>query len=1026
MKKRILPYGFVTLLIAGFTAFFFISATENEVTGTGNDAVGGNGIVNAKEYLAKIRNNQITGVLDPKDELKVREQIKERATLKSSSTNDLNWIEMGPDNIGGRTRALIFDNRDPNGNTIYAAGVTGGVFKTVNFGATWQKVNTSGGNLYVSCMIQDKNGTIYVGTGEGFSAEKYTALGEMGYAGGFIGTGIYKSDSDDNFSLVTGTEPQANDDQVDWAYINEIAIGSDGKLWAATNTGLKVRTSNGWSTASYTDTTGAVTDLSGLAFDVKAGSEGVVVVAVDGRGYVSSSGSADGFVGFSYGLDNQLPDNGVGRIEFAIAPSDNDIIYALATSTSNNSLHNVYMSDDGGTNWEVIGPGGSEYLNLLGSTVTYVNSDNSTVEETYYQGDFDNTLIVFPNDPYKILAGGVDMWVGYRANGSGYYNWTKKSTGTTGKSIGVNGEDISVYSPIYAHNDHHFYAFRPTDANQIVIGTDGGVFLCNISDNDFAFQNMNKQYNVTQFYSIGITSQTTVVAGGTQDNGTILIDGNYAIPSTGIALWNDDGFNFPNGGDGGFCAISNIWAKKTGIGVTPPPIFYSKSPLPNNALSTQFRRSETMGFDYASKFLSSDITSENFLTPMVLWECYNNENSRDSVDFVAHKAYASGDQVIIRSNNYKCPFDYTLPVAMNKDDTLKVRDIISTKLFIATTDKIWMTKQALTFSVDPQWFLISDNNHYGVEGDPQCVAYSADANYIWVGTQQGKLYRIANVAYAYNYDLADVRSNSCIIATDAISLNGDNTQVITSIAVDPLDANKVLVTLGNYGNTDYVFYSDNALSDSPDFVSVQGDLPQMPVYSSVLEMHPDDVAVIGTEKGVWVSDDVASGEWYQASNEMNDVPVFALKQQYLFKNTFTITITDPGTGQESWEIYPGIENSGMIYAATYGRGIFRCETFGEVGYDEPGTDNKSVSQISIYPNPVVTSATVAFNLDKNSNVKLNIYDIQGRIVKSVSSNNLQSGHQTITINVNDLNRGTYIVRLSAGSKYATSKFIIIK
>jgi hypothetical protein len=280
MKKRILPYGFVTLLIAGFTAFFFISATENEVTGTGNDAIGGNSIIKAKEYLAQIRNNQITGVLDPRDELKVREQIKERAALKSSAGNDLDWIEMGPDNIGGRTRAVIFDNRDPNSNTIYASGVTGGIFKTVNFGATWHKVNISAGNLYVSCMIQSANGTIYVGTGEGFNSNNYTALGEMGYNGGFIGTGIYKSDSDDNFSLVPGTEPQTINDTIDWAYVNEIALGSDGKLWAATNTGLKVKTGNGWISASYTDTTGAVIELTGQAFDVKVSVTTVIVAVV--------------------------------------------------------------------------------------------------------------------------------------------------------------------------------------------------------------------------------------------------------------------------------------------------------------------------------------------------------------------------------------------------------------------------------------------------------------------------------------------------------------------------------------------------------------------------------------------------------------------------------------------------------------------------------------------------------------------------------------------------------------------------
>ncbi len=184
----------------------------------------------------------------------------------------------------------------------------------------------------------------------------------------------------------------------------------------------------------------------------------------------------------------------------------------------------------------------------------------------------------------------------------------------------------------------------------------------------------------------------------------------------------------------------------------------------------------------------------------------------------------------------------------------------------------------------------------------------------------GKLYRISNMNYVCDSTTADVTSTSCLIATTELDVYEENTQVITSIAVDPLDANKVMVTLGNYGNEEYVFYTEDALGDDPTFTSVQGNLPQMPVYSSVLEMgEGTDIAIIGTEEGLWMSDDVATGEWYDVSGSIGKIPVMDLKQQWLFKARFTITYYDPGTGEPLYEVYEATDNYGLIYAATHGR-----------------------------------------------------------------------------------------------------------
>ena len=48
-------------------------------------------------------------------------------SLKKTPLSNLNWKEAGPDDVGGRTRALAVDVTDPN--TIIAGGASGGIWK---------------------------------------------------------------------------------------------------------------------------------------------------------------------------------------------------------------------------------------------------------------------------------------------------------------------------------------------------------------------------------------------------------------------------------------------------------------------------------------------------------------------------------------------------------------------------------------------------------------------------------------------------------------------------------------------------------------------------------------------------------------------------------------------------------------------------------------------------------------------------------------------------------------------------------
>src|SRR5699024_7994119 len=92
-----------------------------------------------KLFWTKIRHNEITGELPLDAVLQARIDAKHFEAEGYRGALNLQWEEMGPDNQGGRTRAILVDKNDPN--KMYAGGVSGGLWVSTNAGSTWQRVN---------------------------------------------------------------------------------------------------------------------------------------------------------------------------------------------------------------------------------------------------------------------------------------------------------------------------------------------------------------------------------------------------------------------------------------------------------------------------------------------------------------------------------------------------------------------------------------------------------------------------------------------------------------------------------------------------------------------------------------------------------------------------------------------------------------------------------------------------------------------------------------------------------------------
>ena len=149
------------------------------------------GIIGAMAFQAMRTINPLTGQVDVDAAYDGYQQAEMMSFNKTGlGSGLLQWTEMGPDNIGGRCRAIIID-KDSN-NVIYAAGVTGGIFKSNDAGATWKKVGANPVlNQNASALCQGADGAIYYGTGENAFLIPNSVKAMNFSAPGYFGEGIF-------------------------------------------------------------------------------------------------------------------------------------------------------------------------------------------------------------------------------------------------------------------------------------------------------------------------------------------------------------------------------------------------------------------------------------------------------------------------------------------------------------------------------------------------------------------------------------------------------------------------------------------------------------------------------------------------------------------------------------------------------------------------------------------------------------------------------------------------------------------
>jgi hypothetical protein len=79
-----------------------------------------------------------------------------------------------------------------------------------------------------------------------------------------------------------------------------------------------------------------------------------------------------------------------------------------------------------------------------------------------------------------------------------------------------------------------------------------------------------------------------------------------------------------------------------------------------------------------------------------------------------------------------------------------------------------------------------------------------------------------------------------------------------------------------------------------------------------------------------------------------------------------------------------------------------------------------------YPNPFNPITTISYQLSADSNVELNIYDLNGCFITDLINEHQDAGDHEIHFNGSGLSSGVYICRLQAGNVVRSMKMLLLK
>lgn len=928
-------------------------------------------------------------------EVELAKTIPERnsSSFLARTLTQNTYLPAGPNNNGGRTRAIAYDVRY-NGTTnrvLIAGGISGGIFRSIDGGANWTNVTPANSVHNISTVAQDtRSGSQdiwYAGGGEyiGSSADATGA--------GYLSYGIYKSTNNgaswtrlplNTITDIGSSTPMGSGvaERFDhpFDYVHKMTVNpANGDLYIAAHRRL-IRSKDGGATfqvvfGSTSPTLGPAFAANGQA-DVVCSPTGKIYLAMSGsnpdpsiRGiWKSFDGNVNSWIRLAGGnilntdsvagwRGNAYTFQTVGTSAFydtrrtllALAPSNENIMYVLYenglsnTSSSRNREADLFKVDmTSGFSWNNLSanlPYFSQSLNPPGHDAT----DPYTI-----QGGYDMSINIKPDDPNFVLLGGTSF---YRSTDGFASNANTSWIGGYGNTLPT----LTFYPN--SHPDIHNAVFNPSNPLQVICSNDGGLQITTditAGGSNVIWSNINN-YQTLQYYRVTIDPETGAnnFAGGAQDNGTQFRDKTGIV---GVTPIDSNNHRRLIGGDGGSVGITK---KISGVQY-----------LFGSVQLGSIRRGQLQ-----SSFGTTEIRPPN----NVLTASFSGSTTEFG-EFVT---------------NFK----------LNPDNTDDLYYINFNRMFRTTSSttvssSTWTELTGVSSAVNA-----SNGTNIAIRGIAFSRGAYASGHSMYFGTTDGRVFR-----------LDDPRNASATATPVNISPAGISGLNVQDIAVNPNNDNEIMVVISNYGftntggtfiNADNIWWTNNAKSASPTWRRAEGNLTGDNTSGFISARS----CMITVKKDA-------------SNNTITEYYVGTAAGLFAVENLAT-TLT--GGGSPSWQREGGttlnfaIINSiayrpedNVMVLGTHGNGLYYTKLGTPAlvtGINNPVINDKEFISM-VYP--TVSNSTVQYRIGNKTDVKkisVQVFTMNGQEVYRS-----ETGYQNGSINISRFAKGAYILSIYSDNK----------
>ena len=846
-----------------------------------------------------------------------------------------------------------------NENVILAGGVSSGLWRSVDQGLNWTKVTSKEQHHSITTIVQDSR--------SGKTNVWYYGSGEgsgnsasKSFSGYYYGNGVYKS----------------TDGGITWDTLS--------------------------STVSGTPQVGGIWDLIWrMAVDPSIDSLDIVYATTESKLFRSEDGGVTWTEPLSLGVITS-------QIITDIAVSSTGVAYFTVSDGAANK--GIFRSMDHGLTWTNISSG-SGWPPKHDRTVLAIDPQDENV--VYFLAQTPNygqqSSVFFGGNDWNSLwkyryltadgAGGNGTWTDLSANipnsgpspidnfnAQGGYNLvvavkpddsntvfiggTNLYRSTDGFTSQNNTKHIGGYGPgstipfydVYPnhHPDNHMVLFISSNPNKMLSSTDGGVFITNnCMATSVAWTDLNNGYTTSQFYTIAIDHGP---ANSDVIFGGLQDNGTWWTKSSDPSI----AWTMPSAGDGSYCAVSDggenyYFSRQNGKMV--------KTALDVNGVPTAFNR----------------------------------------MDPILNDSLAQYDYIFIN------------PFLLDPSD--------NNIMYLTQFYDVWRNDSLSSIPLTNEWDTISTGwSKFNIPslGDPDSGGDFQDyittiacskanpSSRVYFGTYNNRIFRIDN---------ANSANPTAYEVTNNINYGG----YTSCIAVDPRDADKVLVVYSNY-KVYSLFYSEdggaswgrvggNLETGLPIGLALHlGDGPSCR-WAKIIPMADTTLYLLGTSVGLF------------STNKLDADTLGSIIDTIYSDTTLWMPESDDVIGNVVVDMIDYRQSDGFVVLGTHGNGVYSThlyqDTSGWVSVkDEINKAREDHSfDLIAYPNPAENFTTFSFNLKKESDVRLEVYNKEGKKIITLVNEQKPSGNHSVDFNLTNLAAGIYFYRFTSEGESKTGKLV---